>query len=57
MPFDVLGAADEVIITNSSRDVQGVHRVDDRQLAAPGPVTARMVEIWRAAELDLGMDP
>ena len=57
MPFDVLHGADEVIITNSSRDVQGVHLVDDRQLAAPGPVTARAIEVWRTAEADLGIDP
>ena len=58
LPFDVLQTADEVIISNSSRDVQGVHLVDDRQLVpAPGPVTARLVEIWRTAEADLGMDP
>ena len=57
MPFEVLGTADEVIITNSSRDVQGVHLVDDRRLAAPGPVTARVIEVWRTAEADLGMDP
>ena len=34
-----------------------VHLVDERQLEAPGPVGARMVEIWRAAEADLGIDP
>ncbi|WP_200942611.1 aminotransferase class IV [Knoellia sp. Soil729] len=57
MPFEVLESADEVIITNSSRDVQGVHLVDDRQLPAPGPVTARAIEVWRTAEADLGIDP
>ena len=57
MPFDVLHSADEVIITNSSRDVQGVHLVDDRSLHAPGPVTARAIEVWRTAEADLGIDP
>lgn len=57
MPFDVLKTADEVIITNSSRDVQGVHLVDDRRLNGPGPVTARAVDVWRAAEADLGIDP
>ena len=57
MPFEVLATADEVIITNSSRDAQPVHLVDARQLEAPGPVGARMVEIWRAAEADLGIDP
>ncbi|MFC7488609.1 aminotransferase class IV [Knoellia sp. CPCC 206453] len=57
LPFDVLRTADEVIITNSSRDVQGVHLIDDRQLVAPGPVTARAVDVWRTAEADLGIDP
>lgn len=57
MPFDVLRTADEVIITNSSRDVQGVHLVDDRSLVAPGPVTARAVDVWRTAEADLEIDP
>lgn len=58
MPFEVLRSADEVIITNSSRDVQGVHLVDDRQLlTAPGPVTSRAIDIWRTAEADLGIDP
>ena len=57
LPFDVLQDADEVIITNSSRDVQGVHLVDDRRLTAPGPVTQRAIEVWRTAEADLGIDP
>lgn len=57
LPFDVLRTADEVIITNSSRDVQGVHLVDDRTLVAPGPVTTRAVDVWRTAEADLGIDP
>lgn len=33
-------AADEVFVTSSGRDVQPVHQVDDRTLAAPGPHTA-----------------
>ncbi len=57
LPFDVLRSADEVIISNSSRDMQGVHLVDDRSLVAPGPVTARVVDVWRTAEADLGIDP
>lgn len=40
LPFAALGEADEVFITSSTRDVQPVHRVDARSLAAPGPVTA-----------------
>lgn len=57
LPFEVLQTADEVIITNSSRDVQGVHAVDDRRLAAPGPVTAKAVQIWADASAAKGIDP
>ncbi|KGN33298.1 class IV aminotransferase [Knoellia sinensis KCTC 19936] len=57
LPFDVLDSADEVMISNSSRDVQGVHAVDDRRLAAPGPVTTKVIDVWRAAESSLGIDP
>ncbi|WAL94387.1 aminotransferase class IV [Streptomyces sp. Je 1-369] len=53
LPLDVLDRADEVFLTSTLRDVQGVHRVDDRQLpAAPGPVTAKAMRIFdeRAAD-------
>lgn len=40
LPLSVLAQADEVFLTSSTRDVQGQHRVDDRALDAPGPVTA-----------------
>lgn len=40
LPMAALGEADEVFITSSTRDVHPVHLVDDRPLAAPGPVTA-----------------
>ena len=44
IPLEALAAVDEVFITSSTRDVQPVHRVDTRSLAAPGPVTARVRE-------------
>lgn len=53
-PADAL-TADEVFITSSLRDVQGVHRWDDRQLAAPGPVTRQVAATFAersAADLD-----
>ncbi|MEU6825013.1 aminodeoxychorismate lyase [Streptomyces atriruber] len=53
LPLDVLDRADEVFLTSTLRDVQGVHRVDGRQLpAAPGPVTAKAMRIFdeRAAD-------
>ena len=40
LPLSMLAEADEVFLTSSTRDVQGQHRVDDRTLPAPGPVTA-----------------
>lgn len=43
-PLSALAEADEVFITSSTRDVQPVHRVDSRSLAAPGPITAEVRE-------------
>lgn len=40
VPIAALEEATEVFITSSTRDVQPVHRVDRRSLAAPGPVTS-----------------
>lgn len=51
-----LAAADEVFLTSSTRDVQGQHRVDDRDLAAPGPVTRRIAGAF-AALVDHDVDP
>ncbi|MBW9216787.1 aminotransferase class IV [Mumia sp. zg.B53] len=51
-PIEVLQRADEVFLAGTTRDVQGVHRVDDRELPAPGPVTALAAKIFarRSAE-------
>ncbi|WP_445525165.1 aminotransferase class IV [Streptomyces cyslabdanicus] len=47
LPLDVLRRAEEVFLTSTLRDVQAVHRVDDRELPdAPGPVTAKAVRIF-----------
>jgi branched-chain amino acid aminotransferase len=53
LPMSVLDEATEVFLTSSTRDVQGVHRVDAREfVAAPGPVTRRVAEVFavRSAE-------
>ncbi|MEU0676745.1 aminodeoxychorismate lyase [Streptomyces sp. NPDC006172] len=53
LPLDVLERADEVFLTSTLRDVQAVHRVDDRELpGAPGPVTAKAMRVFdeRAAD-------
>lgn len=47
LPFEALGEADEVFLTSSLRDVQAVHRLDDRALpGAPGPVTAKAMRVF-----------
>ncbi|MFF7332264.1 aminotransferase class IV [Streptomyces sp. NPDC008150] len=56
LPLDVLEHADEVFLTSTLRDVQAVHRVDERELpSAPGPVTAKAMRIFderSGADLD-----
>ena len=45
-----------MFITSSIKDVFPVSGVDGRPLPAPGPVTARVQEVW-AAHAALGVDP
>lgn len=55
LPMEVLTDADEVFLTSSTRDVQGQHRVDDRTLPAPGPVTSAVADAFArlvAADVD-----
>ncbi len=49
-PVGVLRDADEIFLVSTTRDVQPVTRCDDRELAAPGPVTAKCQEVWAARE-------
>ncbi|MGW5198979.1 aminotransferase class IV [Streptomyces spiralis] len=47
LPLDVLQRADEVFLTSTLRDVQAVHRVDDRELpGTAGPVTAKAMRVF-----------
>ncbi|WP_261717871.1 aminodeoxychorismate lyase [Streptomyces sp. FZ201] len=47
LPLDVLQRADEIFLTSTLRDVQAVHRVDERELpGAPGPVTAKAMRVF-----------
>lgn len=55
-PIEVLNDADEVILVGTTRDVQAIAKVDDRELAAPGPITLRAQEVW-ARESAKGIDP
>lgn len=49
-PMDVLGRAEEVFLVSTTRDVQAVQRCDDRDLEAPGSVTAACQELWAQRE-------
>ena len=49
-PIEVLDSADEIFLLSTTRDVQGVHRVDDRVLEAPGPVTRELMDAWSTME-------
>ena len=51
-PIAVLDSADEIFLMSTTRDVQGVHRIDDRELPAPGPLTRALVELWSAKEAE-----
>lgn len=47
LPPAALAQADEIFLTSTLRDVQAVHRVDDRQLpGAPGSVTAKAMRVF-----------
>jgi branched-chain amino acid aminotransferase len=48
IPMTAFRQAEEVLLTSTGRDVQPVHRVDDRELAAPGPLTRAAAEAFTA---------
>ena len=51
-PISVLEHASEAFLVSTTRDVQAISRWDDRELAAPGPLTQECARTWaqRAAE-------
>ena len=52
-PIEVIGRASEVFLASTTRDVQAVSRWDDRELPAPGPVTAEAAATWSKRESEL----
>ncbi len=48
VPMADLFTAEEVFLTSTGRDVQPVQRIDDHDLAAPGPVTMKAAEAFAA---------
>lgn len=55
-PIGVLTTAEEIFVTSTGRDVQPVHRIDDRDLVAAGPVTRAVMATW-AERCAQGLDP
>ena len=49
-PIGILTEAAEILLTSTTRDVQGVHRCDDRGLTAPGPMTLAAMRAWSEHE-------
>lgn len=56
LTMDELATADEVFLTSTTRDVQGVHQIDDQTLGDDRPLTAQVQASWRAHE-SLDLDP
>jgi branched-chain amino acid aminotransferase len=52
-PIEVVETATEVFLASTTRDVQAVSRWNERELPAPGPVTAQAQEVWRRREPEL----
>jgi branched-chain amino acid aminotransferase len=48
IPMAMFESADEVLLTSTGRDVQPVHRVDDRSIEVPGPLTAAAAAAFAA---------
>lgn len=46
-PVEALEAAEEVFLMSTTRDVQAVHRWNDRSLPTPGPFTRTLQDLWR----------
>lgn len=51
-PIGVLADADEIFLLSTTRDVQPVRRLDDRNLDVPGPVSAKLMAVWASHEAD-----
>lgn len=50
LTMEELAAADEVFLTSTTRDVQGLHELDDSSFSTTQPVTERVRARWAAQE-------
>jgi branched-chain amino acid aminotransferase len=46
LALDELNQAEEVFISSTSREVQAIGRIDEREFPAPGPVTTRLAGLF-----------
>ena len=51
--IEALTEASEIFLSSTTRDVQAIHRWDDRDLSAPGPVTTEVRKAWHEREAEL----
>ncbi|MFM9096135.1 MAG: aminotransferase class IV, partial [Actinomycetes bacterium] len=42
MPMTILKEVDEAFLTSSTRDIQPISKIDDRQLNSPGPISMKL---------------
>jgi branched-chain amino acid aminotransferase len=49
----VVDRAGEAFLTSTTRDIQAIHRWNDRNLPAPGPVTSEVRKVWHEREAEL----
>ncbi|GAA3539147.1 aminotransferase class IV [Kribbella ginsengisoli] len=56
VPLAKLAEADEIFLTSTTRDVQAIHRADDRDLAVPGEVTTAVAKVFAERSAD-DLDP
>ena len=54
--MSAIGQASEAFLVSTLRDVQAISRWDDRELPAPGPVTAECASTWARREAE-HLDP
>lgn len=55
-PLSVLEQADELFLVSTTRDVQPLRRLDERELVVPGRVTQEAMTTWALREAE-GIDP
>ena len=47
MPMSILKEADEAFLTSSTRDIQPISKIDDRELNAPGPISIKLRDAFK----------